>query len=133
MQGSYKYAIEMRSKGTIEKLKRYHQREKDRAAKKGRAMNWFNKLWTVVVYLIVIFGLMALLLPSIAMNYIKSQVKTGEWGGDFKAEDFINRYNYTAPVEQKEEDEDFGDDADGSWKPDEEKADNQEESAEDEG
>lgn len=99
MQGSYKYAIEMRSKGTIEKLKRYHQREKDRAAKKGRAMNWFNKLWTVVVYLIVIFGLMALLLPSIAMNYIKSQVKTGEWGGDFKAEDFINRYNYTAPVE----------------------------------
>ena len=83
-------------------------------------MNCISKLWTIVGYLVVILGVLSLILPSMAMNYIKNQVKTGEWGGDFKAEDYINKYNYTAPVEEKDDDEDFGDDADGSWKSDDE-------------
>ena len=99
IEGSYRYALEVRKDGHLERLKKFFQREKDRAAKKGRARNLFGKIWKCVGYLIVIIGILTVIGPMIAMNYIRTHIKSGEWGGDFNAEDYINKYNYTAPPE----------------------------------
>ena len=85
----------MRKNGHIGRIKKVHEREKEKAARKGRAMTFFGKCGRVIVWLVVILAILSMIGPMIVMNYIRSQVKTGEWGQDFKAEDYINRYNHT--------------------------------------
>ena len=110
MIGSYKYALEMRKDGHIGLIKRSHEREKERAARRGKAVNFFRKLGKLIGWTVVIIIILSMVGPMIAMNYIRSAIRSGEWGKDFKAEDYINRYNYTAPANSKEEnDEDFDD------------------------
>tara|TARA_B110000285_G_C15022129_1_gene562173 strand:- start:121 stop:450 length:330 start_codon:yes stop_codon:yes gene_type:complete len=104
----------MRKDGHVGRIKKINEREKERAARKGKALSFFTKLGKLIGWLVVIFVVMSMIGPMIAINYIRSQVKQGEWGTDFKAENYINRYNYTAPEPQKEEDndEDFDEEED---------------------
>lgn len=100
----------MRKDGHVMRIKRVHEREKERAARKGRAANFFRKLGKLVGWAVVIIVIFSMIGPMIAMNYIRSAIRSGEWGKDFKAEDYINRYNYTTPEKKEEEnDEEFED------------------------
>jgi uncharacterized Tic20 family protein len=65
----------MRKDGHVGRIKRANDREKERAARKGKAMNFFGKLGKLIGWLVVILAVMSMIGPMIVMNYIRSQIK----------------------------------------------------------
>lgn len=49
-----------------------------------RAISWLSKLGKWVAYLALAIVVLTMAAPMIAMNYISTQIKSGEWGADFK-------------------------------------------------
>jgi hypothetical protein len=64
--------------------KKLHEKSKLQESQQYRAISWAKVLAKWAFYLGLAVMAFTFIGPMVAMNYISSQIKSGEWGADFK-------------------------------------------------
>ena len=64
--------------------KKIHEKRKLQESQQYRAISWAKVLAKWAFYLGLAVMAFTFVGPMVAMNYISSQIKSGEWGADFK-------------------------------------------------
>ena len=100
IQGAWKYALDLRKQGMVEMSKQVWEKEKIKEKKQYRAISWLTKGGKCMGYLALATFLFTIIAPAVAMNYIQTQIKTGEWGADFVPKNVTTTVE--APIEKKE-------------------------------
>ena len=76
MMGSYKQILDIRKEGILTSTKA--RIEKQRMTGKGK-QSWLNMVWMIIGYSFIVITLSAIIVPGFVMNYVKIQIKNGEW------------------------------------------------------
>jgi len=67
----------VRKDGVVKSAVARHEKSQLRA--KNNKYAWLSKLWKVLGYLSILIVLMCMAGPALVMNYVRTQVKNGEW------------------------------------------------------
>ena len=76
MMGSYKQILNIRKEGILTSTKA--RIEKQKVTGKGK-QSCLNKVWMVIGYSLIVLFLSAIIVPGFVMNYVRTQIKNGEW------------------------------------------------------
>ena len=100
LKNSYKRSLDLRSEGTIRTLK--IKQEKLVLTNQKIRFSAIRSIMRILGYVLILLFISGLLLPPFVMNYVKTQIKEGEWVNVDQEKPVIG------PLEVEEE-EDFND------------------------
>ena len=85
--------------------KKIHEKKKLQESQQYRAISWAKVLAKWSFYLGLAVLVFTMVGPMVAMNYISSQIKSGEWGADFKPKTSVEEAIIKEAKKQEIEDE----------------------------